>query len=59
MFVGSTFLYQIQKDETILWSVKKRRNWYFYSFIKAAECQIGKNIWDLERILQEKTKKSK
>ena len=47
MFVGSAFLYQIQKDETILWSVKKEEIGIFIYLVKAAKCQIGKNTWDL------------
>ena len=45
MFVGSTFLYQIQKDETILWSVKKEDVGISIHLLKAAECQIGKKYF--------------
>ena len=57
MFVGSAFLYQIQKDETIFWSVNKEEIVILIYLVKAAKCQIGKNNWDLEIFLQEKTKK--
>ena len=58
MFVGSAFLYQIQKDETIFWSVNKEEIVIFIYLVKAAKCEIGKNNWDLEIFLQEKTKKN-
>ena len=59
MFVGFAFLYQIQKDETIFWSVNEEEMDIFIYFVKAVKCQIGKDNWDLEINLQEKFKKSK
>ena len=56
MFVGSAFLYQIQKDETILWSVNKEEiDIFIYLFSQGSRMSNWKKILGI--YVQEKTKK--